>query len=147
MRHWAQARNPYSRRWLWIPGSLAQRKIDARINFGARFAPRNDELIEICARRPGETMTIADKLVLQRQHHLKWRAFDRLELILMMLCGLLWFGFSLSLMSDIITRTIRHPWPWLQEVPSTLFIQSIFIRAAAASPRHHPLLLTSISET
>ena len=23
-------------------------------------------------------MTIADKLVLQRQHHLKWRAFDKL---------------------------------------------------------------------
>src|SRR6266481_5062371 len=38
----AQARNPYSRSWLWIPGSLAQRKIDARINFAARLAPRND---------------------------------------------------------------------------------------------------------
>ncbi|HVI62301.1 MAG TPA: TRAP transporter small permease, partial [Bradyrhizobium sp.] len=28
-------------------------------------------------------MAIADKLVLQRQRHLKWRALDRLELILM----------------------------------------------------------------
>src|SRR5690242_21301066 len=27
------------------------------------------------------TMSIADRLVLQRQHHLKWRALDRLELI------------------------------------------------------------------
>jgi hypothetical protein len=27
---------------LWIPGSLAQRKIDASINFVARLAPRND---------------------------------------------------------------------------------------------------------
>ena len=26
---------------------------------------------------------VADKLVLQRQRHLKWRAFDRLELVLM----------------------------------------------------------------
>jgi hypothetical protein len=26
----------------WIPGSLAQRKIDASINFVARLAPRND---------------------------------------------------------------------------------------------------------
>src|ERR1700704_546687 len=42
MRHLAQARNPYSPPWLWIPGSLAQRKIDARINFAARLAPRND---------------------------------------------------------------------------------------------------------
>jgi hypothetical protein len=26
------------------------------------------------------TMSIADKLVLQRQHHLKWRSLDKLEL-------------------------------------------------------------------
>jgi hypothetical protein len=44
MRHLAQARNPYSPPWLWIPGSLAQRKIDARINFAARLAPRNDSV-------------------------------------------------------------------------------------------------------
>src|SRR3982075_4287216 len=31
MRHLAQARNPYSRRWLWFPGSLAS------------SAPQNDE--------------------------------------------------------------------------------------------------------
>jgi len=42
----AQARNPYSRSWLWIPGSLAQRKIDARINFAARLAPRNDGVVD-----------------------------------------------------------------------------------------------------
>src|SRR6266436_10291765 len=94
----------------------------------------------------GETMTIADKLVLQRQHHLKWRAFDRLELILMMLCGLLCFGFSLSVMSDIVTRTIAHPWLWLQEVTSTLFIYAIFIGAAVATRRNDHLYLTAISE-
>src|SRR6266849_8318871 len=97
-------------------------------------------------RDDGETMTIADKLVLQRQHHLKWRAFDRLELILMMLCGLLCFGFSLSVMSDIITRTIGHPWLWLQEVTSTLFIYAIFIGAAVATRRNDHLYLTAISE-
>jgi hypothetical protein len=32
-------------------------------------------------------MALADKLVLQRQHHLKWRALDWLELVLMMICG------------------------------------------------------------
>jgi TRAP-type C4-dicarboxylate transport system permease small subunit len=91
-------------------------------------------------------MTIADKLVLQRQHHLKWRAFDRLELVLMMLCGLLCFGFSLSVMFDIITRTIGHPWLWLQEVTSTLFIYAIFIGAAVATRRNDHLYLTAISE-
>src|ERR1700730_14699324 len=97
-------------------------------------------------RDDGETMTIADKLVLQRQHHLKWRAFDRLELILMMLCGLLCFGFSLSVMSDIVTRTIGHPWLWLQEVTSTLFIYAIFIGAAVPTRRNDHLYLTAISE-
>jgi len=74
-------------------------------------------------------MTIADKLVLQRQHHLKWRSFDRLELVLMIICGILCFGFSLSVMCDIVTRTIGHPWLWLQEVTSTLFIYAIFVGA------------------
>jgi len=91
-------------------------------------------------------MTIADKLVLQRQHHLKWRSFDRLELILMMLCGLLCFGFSLSVMFEIVTRTIGHPWLWLQEVTSTLFIYAIFIGAAVATRRNDHLYLTAISD-
>jgi TRAP-type C4-dicarboxylate transport system permease small subunit len=91
-------------------------------------------------------MTIADKLVLQRRHHLKWRAFDRLELGLMMLCGALCFGFSLSVAADIVTRTIGHPWLWLQEVTSTLFIYAIFIGAAVATRRNDHLYLTAISE-
>ena len=91
-------------------------------------------------------MTIADKLVLQRQHHLKWRSFDRLELVLMIICGLLCFGFSLSVMFDIITRTVGHPWLWLQEVTSTLFIYAIFIGAAVATRRSDHLYLTAISE-
>jgi TRAP-type C4-dicarboxylate transport system permease small subunit len=92
-------------------------------------------------------MSIADKLVLQRQHHLKWRVFDRLELVLMMVCGALCFGFSLSVMFDIITRTIGHPWLWLQEVTSTLFIYAIFIGAAVATRRNDHLYLTAISES
>jgi TRAP-type C4-dicarboxylate transport system permease small subunit len=91
-------------------------------------------------------MTIADKLVLQRQHHLKWRSFDRLELFLMMMCGVLCFGFSLSVTADIVTRTIGHPWLWLQEVTSTLFIYAIFIGAAVATRRNDHLYLTAISE-
>jgi TRAP-type C4-dicarboxylate transport system permease small subunit len=91
-------------------------------------------------------MAIADILVLQRQHHLKWRSFDRLELILMIMCGVLCFGFSLSVTADIVTRTIGHPWLWLQEVTSTLFIYAIFIGAAVATRRNDHLYLTAISE-
>ena len=91
-------------------------------------------------------LAIADKLVLQRQRHLKWRALDRLELILMILCGTLCFGFSLSVTADIVTRTIGHPWLWLQEVTSTLFIYAIFIGAAVATRRNDHLYLTAIAE-
>ena len=91
-------------------------------------------------------MPMADKLVLQRQRHLKWRALDRLELVLMMLCGALCFGFSLSVSADIVTRTIGHPWLWLQEVTSTLFVYAIFTGAAVATRRNDHLYLTALSE-
>src|SRR3954453_6001519 len=92
-------------------------------------------------------MTVADKLVLQRQRHLKWAGLDRLELVLMIICGVLCFGFSLSVTADIVTRTIGRPWLWLQEVTSTLFIYAIFIGAAVATRRNDHLYLTAISES
>jgi TRAP-type C4-dicarboxylate transport system permease small subunit len=82
----------------------------------------------------------------QRQRHLKWRGLDWLELTLMILCGVLCFGFSLSVTADIVTRTIGHPWLWLQEVTSTLFIYAIFVGTAAATRRNDHLYLTAISE-
>jgi TRAP-type C4-dicarboxylate transport system permease small subunit len=91
-------------------------------------------------------MAIADKLVLQRQRHLKWRSFDRLELILMIACGLLCFGFSVSVTADIVTRTIGYPWLWLQEVTSTLFIYASFMGTAVATRRNDHLYLTAVSE-
>ena len=91
-------------------------------------------------------MRFADKLVLQRQRHLKWRAFDVLELVLMMLCGLLLFGFSATVTFDIVTRSIGHPWLWLQEVTSTFFIYAIFIGAAVATRRNDHLYLTAFAE-
>ena len=89
---------------------------------------------------------LAAKLVLERQRHLKWRAFDVLEMILMMICGLLLFGFSSTVVFDIVTREIGHPWLWLQEVTQTFFIYAIFIGAAVATRRNDHLYLTAVSE-
>ena len=89
---------------------------------------------------------LADKLVLERQRHLKWRALDRLELILMIACGVLLFGFSTTVMFDIVTRTIGHPWLWLQEVTQTFFIYAIFIGAAVATRRNDHLYLTAVAD-
>jgi TRAP-type C4-dicarboxylate transport system permease small subunit len=91
-------------------------------------------------------MNLAEKLVLQRQRHLKWRAFDRIEMILMMICGVTLLGFSLSVTLDIITRTLGHPWLWLQEVTSTLFIYGIFAGASVATRRNDHLYLTAFAE-
>ena len=91
-------------------------------------------------------MRFADKLVLKRQRHLKWRAFDVLELALMMLCGLLLFGFSSTVVFDIVTRTIGHPWLWLQEVTQTFFIYAIFVGAAVATRRNDHLYLTALAD-
>ena len=91
-------------------------------------------------------MGMSDKLVLNRQRHLKWRALDRLELVLMMICGLTLFGFSLSVILDIVTRTVGHPWLWLQEVTSTLFIYGIFVGAAVATRRNDHLYLTAVAD-
>jgi len=91
-------------------------------------------------------MAIADRLVARRQSHLKWRAFDGLELTLMALCGVLLFAFCTTVIFDIVTRTIGHPWLWLQEVTSTLFIYAIFFGTAVATRRNDHLYLTAIAE-
>ena len=91
-------------------------------------------------------MAIADRLVVRRQRHLKWRAFDVLELFLMGLFGFLLFAFCTTVIFDILTRTIGRPWLWLQEVTSTLFIYAIFFGAAVATRRNDHLYLTAIAD-
>jgi TRAP-type C4-dicarboxylate transport system permease small subunit len=92
-------------------------------------------------------MSIADRLVLARQRHLKWKALDPLEMILMIICGLTLFGFSLSVCCDIATRLLGDPWLWLQEVTSTLFVYGIFVGASVATRRNDHLYLTAFAES
>ena len=92
-------------------------------------------------------MTVADKLLLKRQRHLKWRALDPLETVLMVLCGILLFGFCTTVILDIVTREIGRPWLWLQEVTSTFFIYAIFTGTAVATRRNDHLYLTAIADT
>jgi TRAP-type C4-dicarboxylate transport system permease small subunit len=89
---------------------------------------------------------MASRLVLQRQRHLKWRAFDALETILMILCGICLLGFSTTVTFDIVTRTIGAPWLWLQEVTSTFFIYGIFVGTAVATRRNDHLYLTAVAD-
>ena len=86
-------------------------------------------------------------LINQRQKYLKWPTFDYLELFLMILCGLILFGFSVTVIFDIVSRIFGHPWLWLQEVTQTLFIYGIFLGASVAVRRNDHLHLTSITES
>jgi TRAP-type C4-dicarboxylate transport system permease small subunit len=88
-----------------------------------------------------------DGLVLQEQRHLKWRVLDPLEQLLMILCGVAITGFCVLVMCDIVTRTIGHPWLWLQEVTMTFFIYGIFIGVGAATRRNDHLYLAVLAES
>ena len=88
-----------------------------------------------------------DGLVLQEQRHLKWRLLDPLEQVLMILCGVAISGFCALVMCDIVTRTLGHPWLWLQEVTMTFFIYGIFIGVGAAVRRNDHLYLAVLAES
>src|ERR1700674_2550301 len=91
-------------------------------------------------------MSTGEGLVLQRQRHLKWRALDVGENVLMWLCRVALIVFSTSVLCEIVTRIIGHPWLWLQEVTSTFFVYGIFLGAAAATRRNDHLCLTAAAE-
>jgi TRAP-type C4-dicarboxylate transport system permease small subunit len=69
-----------------------------------------------------------------------------IEQILMILCGVTLAGFSTTVFLDVVTRTLGHPWLWLQEVTMTFFVYGVFIGAAAATRRNDHLCLSAITE-
>jgi TRAP-type C4-dicarboxylate transport system permease small subunit len=91
-------------------------------------------------------MAAAYSLVLHQQRHLKWRALDPLEHVLMVLCGIAITGFCVLVMCDILTRSIGRPWLWLQEATMAFFIYGIFIGVGAATRRNDHLYLAVLAE-
>ena len=88
-----------------------------------------------------------DGLVLQEQRHLKWRALDPVENLLMVLCGICITGFSIVVFADIITRALGHPLVWAQEAMMSFFIYGIFAGVAAATRRNDHLYLAVLAES
>ena len=85
-------------------------------------------------------------MILQRHRQLKWKAFDWLEAVLMILCGVCIFMFTLTVLCDVITRTIGAPWLWLQQVTTAFFAWGVFIGMAAATRRLDNFYLTEITK-
>ena len=88
-----------------------------------------------------------DRLVLQEQRHLKWRALDPIENLLMIVCSIAISGFSLVVLADIITRALGHPLFWAQETMMSFFIYGIFAGVAAATRRNDHLYLAVLAES
>jgi len=85
-------------------------------------------------------------LVLDRHRQLKWKAFDPLEAVLMILCGVCIAMFTLAVLCDVVTRTIGAPWLWLQQVTTAFFAWGVFIGMAAATRRNDHFYLTEITK-
>ncbi|MGH8799023.1 MAG: TRAP transporter small permease [Casimicrobiaceae bacterium] len=85
-------------------------------------------------------------LILQRHRQLKWKALDPLEALLMILCGASIFMFTLTVLCDVVTRTIGAPWLWLQQVTTAFFAWGVFIGMAAATRRNDHFYLTEITK-
>lgn len=85
-------------------------------------------------------------LVLDRHRRLKWKAFDKLEALLMILCGVCMLTFTLSVFCDVVTRTIGRPWLWLQLLTTGAFTWGVFIGMAAATRRNDHFYLTEITK-
>ena len=85
-------------------------------------------------------------LILQRHRQLKWKAFDWLEALLMILCGVCIAMFTLASLCDVVTRTIGAPWLWLQQVTTAFFAWGVFIGMAAATRRNDHFYLTEITK-
>ena len=82
-----------------------------------------------------------------RERHLKWPALDWLEAVLYVGCGVCIIGFSVSVLCDVVTRQIGHPWLWLQQVTTGFFAYGVFIRMALAARRNEHMYLTEILAT
>ncbi len=84
--------------------------------------------------------------VIPRHRHLKWKALDPLEGLLMVLCGVSIGGFTLSVFCDVVTREIGAPWLWLQLVTTGFFAWGVFIGMAVATRRLDHLNLVEITK-
>ena len=91
-------------------------------------------------------MADARALILQRHRHLKWPALDKLEAVLMVMCGVCIFMFTLAVGCDVVTRTIGMPWLWLQQVTTAFFAWGVFFGMAAATRRNDHFYLSEITK-
>ena len=93
-----------------------------------------------------EGAAVKPPLVIARHRHLKWKALDPVEHVLMVFCGTSIIGFTSSVFLDVVTRTLHYPFLWLQLVTTGFFAWGIFIGMATATRRIDHLNLVEITK-
>ena len=74
-------------------------------------------------------------LVSQHERHLKTRALDYVEYVLLIAGGILIVGFTFMVGLDVASRILKYPMLWLQETVILSFIWGTFVGAAVALRR------------
>jgi TRAP-type C4-dicarboxylate transport system permease small subunit len=92
-----------------------------------------------------KTIPAHRRLVIPKHRHLKWRALDPLEALLMIGCGICMSGFTACVFFDVVTRELRMPWLWLQQFTTGFFSWGVFIGMAAATRRLEHIYLAEIT--
>src|SRR5437879_12592696 len=64
----------------------------------------------------------------------------------MVLCGVCIGSFTLCVFLDVLTRTIGHPWLWLQQATTAFFAWGAFVGMAAATRRNDHIYLSEITK-
>lgn len=82
-----------------------------------------------------------------RDRHLKWRAFDTIERVLMWLSGLFLATFSVTVLLDVVTRSIGRPINTLQEITLGAFVWGIFIGGSVAVRRNEHFQLAAAAQS
>jgi TRAP-type C4-dicarboxylate transport system permease small subunit len=77
---------------------------------------------------------------------LKWKWLDRLEVGLMVTCGVCIGAFTLCVFLDVLTRTVGYPWLWLQQATTAFFAWGVFVGIAAATRRNDHIYLAEITK-
>lgn len=89
----------------------------------------------------------ADTVVSGRDRHLKWRAFDTIERVLMWFSGLFLATFSITVLLDVVTRSVGRPINSLQEITLGAFVWGIFIGGSAAVRRNEHFQLAAAAQS
>ncbi len=105
------------------------------------LGPHAVKILKSCVRSSSRRRSyrVAVPLVLETERHLKWPALDIVERMLDGAVRHLPRGFSIPVFLDVLTRSIGHPWLWLQEVTSAFFTYGIFTGTAVATRRNDHL--------